>query len=193
MESKDTKKHYYFYLHRNKVNNKVYIGETYQKNPNDRWKNGKAYKPCINFYNAIQKYGWDNFEHIILLEGNYSYEEACQIENDLIEKYQSRNPKYGYNINKGGYKTISPKAEIAAVQWMKEHPEFGLARASDMLKWQKEHPEEAYAYRLQNCTKAAEARKKKVRCIETGEIFESATAAARIVPKTSQSKICMVC
>ena len=36
MESENTKKHYYFYLHRNKINNKIYIGETCQKNPNDR-------------------------------------------------------------------------------------------------------------------------------------------------------------
>ena len=36
---------------------------------------------------------------------------------------------------------ISPKAKIKAEEWKKQHPEFGLARAQDMLKWQKEHPE----------------------------------------------------
>lgn len=47
--------------------------------------------------------------------------------------------------------------------------------------------------RLKNIKKASEVRKKKVRCIETNIIYESASEAARQVPKTSQSKICMVC
>lgn len=62
-----------------------------------------------------------------------------------------------------------------------------------MLKWQKEHPEEMLAIRRINVEKATQARKRKVQCIETGEIFESASEAARKTPKTTQSKICMVC
>ena len=62
------------YLHRNKINNKVYIGQTIQS-PEERWKNGNGYKGCYYFYNAIQKYGWDNFEHIILEQNNnWTYE-----------------------------------------------------------------------------------------------------------------------
>lgn len=76
---------------------------------------------------------------------------------------------------------------------MKTHPEFGLERAKDMLKWQKEHPSEMLEIRRNNVKKATSARKKKVKCIETGIIYESASAAAREVPKTTQSKICMVC
>ncbi|MBQ9657490.1 MAG: hypothetical protein IJV31_01820 [Clostridia bacterium] len=62
-----------------------------------------------------------------------------------------------------------------------------------MLKWQKEHPKEALKMRQINAKKASEARKKPVQCIETGIIYESASEAARQVPKTTQSKICMVC
>ena len=40
------------YMHKNKINNKIYIGQTIQK-PEQRWKNGKAYKPCSYFYAAI--------------------------------------------------------------------------------------------------------------------------------------------
>ena len=44
---------------------KYYIGITSQA-VNKRWKNGKGYKSSPYFYNAIQKYGWNNFEHNIL-------------------------------------------------------------------------------------------------------------------------------
>ena len=181
------------YLHRNKLNNKVYIGQTIQQNLEDRWKNGKGYKTCYYFYNAIQKYGWDNFEHIILEQNeDWTQEELNIKEKEYIIKYQANNPQYGYNITEGG-SSISPNALPKALEWMKQHPEFGKARAQDMLKWQKEHPEEALRMRQANAKKASEARKRKVQCIETGEIFESASEAARKVPKTTQSKICMVC
>ena len=182
------------YLHKNKINNKVYIGQTIQDNLNDRWKNGLGYKSCTYFYNAIKKYGWDNFEHIILEQNeNWSQEDLDNKEVYYINLYQSNNPKYGYNITEGGQNSISPNALPRAIEWMKEHPEFGKAKAQDMLKWQSEHPDEILAMRRVNIQKATNARKKQVQCIETGEIFESASAAARNTPKTTQSKICMVC
>lgn len=183
---------YTIYLHRNKINNKIYVGQTIQT-PEKRWKNGNGYKSCTLFYKAIQKYGWNNFEHIILEQKEMTPQEANEKENYYIKKYDSKNIEKGYNINDGGYQTLSPKAEPAAIKWMQEHPEFGLARAKDMLKWQKEHPEEILKMRRENVKKATEARKKSVQCVETGIIYESASEAARLVPKTSQSKICMVC
>ena len=180
------------YMHKNKINGKVYIGQTCQK-PEDRWKNGAGYKSSPHFYNAIQKYGWENFEHIILEQGEWTIDEANQKEMFYIDFYQSTNREKGYNTQKGGHYNETPVGTDGAVKWMKEHPEFGLARAADMLKWQAEHPEEALAFRLQNAKKAAEARRKPVRCIETGIVYESASEAARNIPKTSQSKICMVC
>lgn len=181
------------YMHKNKINQKVYIGETCQINLNNRWKNGAGYKSCTYFYNAIQKYGWDNFEHLILEQGDWTPEVIAEKENYYIKYYDSKNPEKGYNINDGYYQTISPQATKKFKFWIKDHPEFGLARAQDMLKWQKEHPEEILKMRKENIKKATEARKKPVQCIETGIIYESASEAARKVAKTTQSKICMVC
>lgn len=82
-------------------NNKVYIGLTSKKYVKKRWSRGNGYKNQQFMWRAIQKYGWDNIEHIIVAE-NLTKEEACSMEIDLIQKYKSDNSKYGYNIYKGG-------------------------------------------------------------------------------------------
>lgn len=91
---------YTVYYHRNKINNKIYVGITNQ-NVASRWKNGEGYRRSPKFYSAIQKYGWDNFEHNILFE-NISCEDACYIEQLLISEYNLQDNNYGYNIADGG-------------------------------------------------------------------------------------------
>lgn len=90
---------YIIYKHTNKINGKVYIGQTRMK-PSERFKNGLGYRTQI-FYRAIQKYGWDNFEHEVLFE-NLTQDEANELEIQMIAEYQSNNPEYGYNISSGG-------------------------------------------------------------------------------------------
>ena len=87
---------YKVYVHINKVNRKIYIGQTKQT-LEQRSSNGNAYKNCRHFWNAIQKYGWKNFDHIVLIE-NLSLEMANIIEEYLIRKYNSTNDKIGYNL-----------------------------------------------------------------------------------------------
>lgn len=81
-------------------NGKVYIGIT-KRNPVKRWNRGYGYKNNPNFYNAIEKYGWDNFQHEILLDG-LSQEEARTHEKRLISLHQSNKCEYGYNRSAGG-------------------------------------------------------------------------------------------
>lgn len=88
------------YKHTNKINGKVYIGITSRKNPNIRWSNGYGYKQNKYFWNAIQKYGWDNFDHEILLT-KLTEGEAKQKEKELIAYYDCMCPK-GYNQTEGG-------------------------------------------------------------------------------------------
>lgn len=95
-------KHYKIYAHVNKVNGKLYIGQTCYKYINTRWRDGKGYIHSPHFYNAIQKYGWDNFKHIILFEDIPDYRIADIIEIELIKKYKSNDPKFGYNLSSGG-------------------------------------------------------------------------------------------
>lgn len=99
-------KTYCVYMHINKINDKKYIGITCQ-DVKDRWKNGCGYRKDQEvFFNAINAYGWENFEHIIIKE-NLSFDEANQLEMDLIALYKTnccrhRNPEYGYNMTDGG-------------------------------------------------------------------------------------------
>ena len=80
--------------------NKYYVGITKLK-PSQRWgKNGCGYKKQ-GFYNAIQKYGWDNFEHEIIAE-HLTEEEACNMEIALIKALNS-DGENGYNNHCGGH------------------------------------------------------------------------------------------
>lgn len=93
---------YTVYIHFNRINSKRYIGITKQK-PQERWgRNGHRYKKSNPFfYNAIEKYGWDNFDHIIY-KTNLTKEDACDIEIKLIKKYKTQNKQFGYNLESGG-------------------------------------------------------------------------------------------
>ena len=98
-EFKMNENNYCVYMHVNKNNGKKYIGIS--SDVNKRWAyNGKNYYDQV-FGLAIQKYGWDNFEHEIIKD-NISKKEACELEQELIKKYNTRNKEFGYNRSDGG-------------------------------------------------------------------------------------------
>lgn len=100
-------KDYKVYLHINKINNKKYIGITKQE-LKKRWGiNGSGYAGSTYFYYSILKYGWDSFEHILLLN-NLTESEAVAKEKELIKEYRSNDKKYGYNTSSGGYGISNP-------------------------------------------------------------------------------------
>lgn len=93
---------YKLYIHTNKTNMKRYVGITSHRNPKQRWgTGGEKYKGSTRFWNAIQKHGWDNFEHEILLT-NLSKEEAEDREQFYISLFRTTDDRFGYNISKGG-------------------------------------------------------------------------------------------
>lgn len=110
------------YMHQNPNNSKVYIGITCQI-PERRWKNGKGYEKGSLFRNAIDKYGWDAFNHIILYD-NLTKEEAESKEQELIRLFKSNQRKYGYNIQRGGsvnFLEEETKKKIAKANIGKKH------------------------------------------------------------------------
>lgn len=88
------------YIHTNLINGKIYVGQTCQ-NPKVRWANGSTYKGSVYFYKAIQKYGWENFDHEVIAS-KLTQDEANHFEELLIEKLDTMNPKKGYNLKSGG-------------------------------------------------------------------------------------------
>lgn len=99
MKGDDFMKNYTVYMHIS-PSNKKYIGITSQK-PEHRWQSGKGYKGNKHFFRAIQKYGWNNFEHIIVAK-KLTEDEAKWLEIELIKEWGSTNPNRGYNISHGG-------------------------------------------------------------------------------------------
>ena len=79
---------------------KKYVGITSQE-PEDRWKNGRGYKGCPAFYNAIKKYGWASIEHDIIAS-HLTESEANAFEILMIKKLDTHNPEHGYNLTTGG-------------------------------------------------------------------------------------------
>lgn len=101
---------YCVYCHQNKINGKRYIGQTKQV-PEERFgKNGSNYSRCVHFYNAINKYGWDAFDHYII-QDNLTKEQADELESINIAFYNTTNPKYGYNLQSGGAGLSMPCTE----------------------------------------------------------------------------------
>lgn len=90
---------------------KVYIGQTSQNNPIQRWRNGgKGYfrknPKTQNFQqpamvNAIMKYPWELWTHEIIDYAD-TQEQANFLEQKYIQQFKSTDPKFGYNITSGG-------------------------------------------------------------------------------------------
>lgn len=130
------KDNYIVYMHTNKINNKKYIGLT-RLEAKERWRSGKGYKTQKHFNRAIQKYGWDNFEHSILFSG-LDAETAEKIERELIKKYKTMNPKLGYNKTSGGEckKTVSAETieKMRIANTGKNNPRYGKKATRETRK-----------------------------------------------------------
>lgn len=140
----ENENNYTVYMHRNKINFKIYIGITCQSVV-DRWQNGKGYlKKYKNgdyhqplMARAILKYGWDNFEHIIFGE-NLNKEDAEKMERLLIALWDANNPLYGYNIREGGGSlgkaSEETRRKMSESQKGKKHTEETKRKLSEISK-----------------------------------------------------------
>lgn len=204
---------YIVYQHKNKINGKIYIGIT-SRNPEERWgSNGCNYKTSPHFYSAIQKYGWDNFEHNILFT-NLTKEQACLKEQELIKEFNSMNREYGYNSTSGGeiftmneetkqkisHSMMGNKNGLGHV--CTEEKKQKISEAQKGRKFTEEHKQklsDAAKNRHVPCSEEKKKtlsqnypHKKQVYCEELDMIYESVQECSRQlgIPATNISKLC---
>lgn len=147
---------YCVYCHTNKINGKKYIGIT-KNSPAKRWANGKGYQGMV-FGKAIDKYGWESFFHEILFT-DLTKEEACQKEIELIARYNTCNPKHGYNQSAGGNALTDDARKLLSNRMKGENnPFYNSPKHENNLK----------------------ATRKAVLCEETGVVYESISQANRM-------------
>ncbi len=124
------------YLIRNKIDNKCYIGQT-TRTFYQRYDSGKWWKYTSNKYlkNAVNKYGVENFQVIILESELINQDELNKGEIDYSKEYNSLIPN-GYNFREcgknGGYqkdfyekrlkifKIVSPEGQIMEIKGFKK-------------------------------------------------------------------------
>lgn len=113
-------------------NGKLYVGITCQKLER-RWRHGKGYEQNIRMTNAIQKYGWENIQHLILAD-NLTIQEAEDIERKLIDEWELLDSHHGYNYAPGGIHprhTEATKKKIGERSKGRRHTEEFKAWISD--------------------------------------------------------------
>ena len=192
---------------------KRYIGITMQ-NPNKRWKHGKGYLTCTAFNRAIQKYGWGNITHRIIKSGLTKAEACeleqlyIRVYNTADPKYGYNLTSGGENYepneewrkrtseaHKEYYKNNpEAKKKISESQIGRKAAEITRAKMSESRKkYIESHPEARERCRetfkgkkrsKENCEKLKVANQKKIKCVETGTIFDSVFDAA------SFAKVC---
>lgn len=97
---------YVIYRFKNKVNGKVYIGQTTKPLRKRVIQHMTNSRPTTNvkktyFHNALNKYGFENFD-LDIIERCASQKELDEREIYWIAYYKSTDKKYGYNTDTGG-------------------------------------------------------------------------------------------
>lgn len=180
---------------------RAYIGITCQP-LSRRWRDGEGYKNSSYFYKAIQKYGWDAFEHEVLFN-NLTEEEAIAKEKELIAEYQTQDRAYGFNltgggegmfnaspevrrrigensrrINTGRHHSEETKQKMAAHMTGSQNPNYrGRLMTPDRIEQIREIGKRPKSEKTRR-KMSKSAKKHRVMCVETGQVFESMKEAA---------------
>lgn len=195
-------RNYKLYVHINKINNKRYYGITCQ-DVEKRWLNGKGYTRNIHFNRSIEKYGWNNFIHEVLFE-ELTEEEAKLLEQMYIALYDTTNREKGYNVTLGGesasgYHHTEEFKQRQSERYSGEgNPNYGKHMSEESKRkiseankghgnygntnWLGKYHSEETKNKM-----SEKAKKKKVRCIETGEVFDSITLASKFIDRDQGS------
>lgn len=172
-------------------NGKKYIGQTKNSIEDRAGSHGYRYKGQV-VYNAIKKYGWDNIQKEIF--ECKTFEEMDRLEKELIEKYKTMDPNYGYNKREGGEAShilseeTKEKLRQANLGKKSSEEKKEKLRQANLGKRLSDEHKQKISESLKGKAKSEDAKKhmrenscmsKKVKCIETGIIYNSGAEAAR--------------
>lgn len=175
----------YIYKIENKTNHKTYIGKTEMIDPYKRWREhiaeaGRTRSRTRALYAAMKKYGVDNFEFTVLEETN----NPCQREREYIVLYNSYHNGYNETLGGDGAAYLElPEEEIckyyATVKSIRKTAEY-FGHDKNTIK------QVLYRKNIQIFPVGTNLKKPVVQIDkDTNEIihiFESATAAEKIIP-----------
>lgn len=180
------------YIHKLKVDGRVYVGQTSSSMEERAGSNGYRYKHCPKFWHAIQKYGWESFEHILIKDG-LTLDEANQLEDELILKYNSI--ENGFNINRGGrnhFWTDEQRKIMSERNMGEKNPNYGKPRSEETKKkigaanavaqLGKHHSEET-----KKKMSKSHRKQEPILCVETGNIYNDAVEAAESIGKKASA------
>lgn len=125
-------KYYTIYCHTHVETGRRYIGLTSQT-MEKRWsehvaKSNHSKDGRWHFANAIRKYGKDAFSHEVLAM-SWDLEGANATEEQIIEQEGTRDPKFGFNLMRGGQHIPHPKSN----PW--DRPGFREKVSASMKTW----------------------------------------------------------
>lgn len=129
------KEPYYIYIH-TCPNHYTYVGIS--QNPKQRWNNGEGYKSNKDFYQTIQKYGWENIKHEIVAETYYRWI-AQKIERTLITYFKRKKKSFNEsNIEMKLLEEDKPKRKVKRIgQYNKDTEE--LIKEFDSIREAREY------------------------------------------------------
>jgi group I intron endonuclease len=127
---------HYLYRITNKINGKIYIGQTVE--PDKRWYRHKYMatqdQPSMVISRAIKKYGSDTFDFEIIAACT-SWEDVNDTETVLVSQYDCLVPK-GYNVALGGFNAPKSEAWLKAMRdW---HASLSVEKRAEISKKQSE-------------------------------------------------------
>lgn len=128
------------YKFTNKINGKCYIGqsvslENRRKSHKRNYKNKNLPSYESNFYKALRKYGFDNFDYEIICQSdNFSIEDLNYYEQYYVKYYDSYHN--GYNMNYGGNATggnyyIDENTILKIKDILKNNPEISMTQIKE--------------------------------------------------------------
>lgn len=142
---------------------KKYVGCT-GRSLKSRWNGGFGYGESTFVFKAILKFGWNNVRHYLLMD-NLTKEEAYLYEASFIRGWKTYTKSKGYN-------TAVPRINSADIINVPCFRKCAKVTVKDICN------EENTMEKYNNMFVDPRRNSKRVRCIETNEIFKNASAAS---------------